>query len=314
MLTDGIAMDLREMRFFLAVAEEGHFGRAAERLHMAQPPLSRAIHALEDELGAPLFVRTPKGAELTDAGQALMAEVPNLLALANRARERTRMAAQGLSGRLDVGIFGSGVLDLIPRMLARFHAQRPEVRIVLHNLTKAEQIVALRERRIGVGFNRLVPPEDDLTVLTVLREKLMVALPESHPLAVRPALTIPDMAGQPLILYPNLPMRGLAQQVLDAFRHEQADARVEQEVEDVLTAVALVASGFGLCITTVSASSLRLPGVTYRPLLSSHLRDIELACVHRRDDPSPVLAGFLDVVHEFAHEHESGRRVRPTGV
>ena len=148
-------MDLKQMRYFLAVAEERHMGRAAERLHMAQPPLTRQIHALEAELGAALFTRTPKGMELTGAGQTLLDEVPNLLQLAQRARERTRAAGRGETGRLDVGLFGSGVLDVIPRLLARFHAERPDVQIVLHTMTKAEQLEALRERRISVGLSAL---------------------------------------------------------------------------------------------------------------------------------------------------------------
>lgn len=293
-------MDLREMRYFLAVAEERNFGRAAERLHIAQPPLSRQIRALEEELGAALFVRTPKGVDLTEAGQTLLDEVPNLLALAQRARERTRRAGQGLIGQLDVGLFGSGVLDVIPRMLARFHAQRPEVRIRLHNLTKAEQLQALHERRLSVGFNRLVPQEEGLVIEPILREPLVVAMPEAHPLCVRPSIPLAELDGQPMILYPNIPMRGLAQEIVDAFRAESVTLRVEQEVEDVLTAVALVASGFGLAITTQSATSLRLPGVAFRPLASRHLRDVELSCLYRRGDSSPVLAAFLEVVHDFA--------------
>ena len=297
------------MRYFLAVAEERNFSRAAERLHMAQPPLSRQIKALEDEMGAPLFVRTPKGVDLTDAGHTLLAEVPNLLLLAQRAQERTRRAGQGLCGQLDVGLFGSGVLDVIPRMLARFHAERPEVRIVLHNLTKAEQLQALRERRISVGFNRLVPLEPELVVETVLREPLVVALHESHPLAARQHIRIPDMDGEPLILYPNVPMPGLAQEVTEAFRRERTSLKVEQEVEDVLTAVALVASGFGMVVTTQSASSLRLPGVVFRPLISPFLPDLELSCLYRRADPSPVLAAFLKVVHDYARS--ANNKVKP---
>jgi LysR family transcriptional regulator, benzoate and cis,cis-muconate-responsive activator of ben and cat genes len=302
-------MDLKDMRQFLAVAEERNFTRAAERLHMAQPPLSRQIKALEEEMGAPLFVRTAKGVDLTEAGHTLLAEVPNLLLLAQRAKERTRRAGQGLTGQLDVGLFGSGVLDVIPRMLARFHAERPEVRIVLHNLTKAEQLQALRERRISVGFNRLVPLEPDLVVETVLREPLVVALHESHPLATRQRIRIPDLLGEPVILYPNVPMPGLAQEVAEAFRQERTELKVEQEVEDVLTAVALVASGFGLAVTTRSAASLRLPGVVFRPLSSRYLRDLELSCLYRRADPSPVLAAFLKVVHDYARSAK--QKVRP---
>jgi len=235
-------MDLKQMRYFLAVAEERNFTRAAERLHMAQPPLTRQIQALEEDIGAPLFVRTPRGVSLTEAGQALLDEVPNLLALAQRAKERAVLASEGQSGRLDIGIFGSGVLDVIPRILAKFHADRPEVRIVLHSLSKHEQVEALRERRISVGFNRLVPPDDDLVVEEVLRESMTVALPARHPLARQTAVSIPDLSDQPLILYPRLPVAGLAQQVMQAFNREKSVLRIEQEVEDVLTAVAASAS------------------------------------------------------------------------
>ena len=271
-------------------------GRAAERLHMAQPPLTRQIRLLEQQLETVLFLRTPKGMELTEAGQTLLDEVPNLLALAHRASERTRAAGLGATGRLDVGLFGSGVLDVIPRLLARFHAERPEVRIVLHTMTKAEQLDALRERRISVGFNRLVEPEPDLVIETVLREPLRVALQAAHPLCAQDVVRIPDLAGEPMILYPNLPLPGLAQQVSNAFAQEGVPLRVEQEVEDVLTAVALVASGFGSCVTTASSESLRLPGVVYRPLACAFLQDIELSCIHRRGDVSPVLGAFLAVV------------------
>lgn len=299
-------MDLKDMRQFLAVAEERNFTRAAERLHMAQPPLSRQIRALEEEMGAPLFLRTSAGVELTEAGQTLLNEVPNLLRMAKSATERTRRAAQGLTGQLDVGLFGSGVLDVIPRVLARFHQQRPEVRIVLHNLTKSEQLQALRERRISVGFNRLVPPEHDLVIETVLREPMVVAMHESHPLARGKVVGVADLDGQPLILYPNVPMHGLAQEVAEAFRQEGARLVVEQEVEDVVTAVALVAGGFGLAVTTRSASSLRLPGVVFVPFRSRHLKDLELSCLYRREDPSPVLRMFLGVVHEHARSALKG--------
>ncbi len=292
-------MDLRDMRHFLAVAEEGHIGRAAARLHLSQPPLTRHIQALEEKIGVALFVRTPKGMTLTDAGHTLLQETPNLLALAQQALERTRLAGQGLIGRLDVGLFGSGVLDVIPRILARFHQARPEVKIVLHNLTKDAQLQALRERRISVGFNRLVPQEADISVETVLREPMVVALAASHPLAVRPSLRLPDLEGVPLILYPNVPLRGLAQEVTDAFRAEGVVPRVEQEVQDVVTAVALVSAGFGAAITTQSATNLRLPGVVFRPLHSARLKDLELSCLYRSGDPSPALQAFLDVVRAF---------------
>lgn len=289
-------MDLKQMRYFMALAEEANFGRAAERLHMAQPPLTRNIRALEQELGTQLFVRTTKGAELTEAGRALMEEVPNILALARRAEEQTQLAGQGYLGRLDVGIFSSGILNVIPRLLAAFHIERPEVKIGLHNMSKAEQISALRERRITIGFNRLVPDEPDIAVDWVLREPFLVALYEGHRLCAKKSVTLRDLDNEQMILYPNAPVHGLAQEVAAAFRAENVQLRVEQEVEDVVTCIALVASRFGICVTTESAVNLRLPGVVYRPLRSTQLREIELSCLYRRGDNSPILQAFLKLI------------------
>ncbi|WP_414444446.1 LysR family transcriptional regulator [Burkholderia sp. 22PA0106] len=289
-------MEIKQMRYFLALAEELNFSRAAEKLHMAQPPLTRHIRALEEEIGAPLFVRTTKGAELTEAGHALLAEVPNILSLSRRAEERTRLAGQGYVGSLDVGIFSSGILNVIPRLLAEFHAERPNVKISIRNLSKAEQIAALRERRITIGFNRLVPDEPDIGVDWVQREKFLVALYEGHPLCAKKRITLRDLDGEPMILYPNAPVHGLAQEVAAAFRTEGVALRVEQEVEDVVTCIAFVSSRFGVCVTTESAANLRLPGVVYRPLQSSQLRDIELSCLYRKQESSPILLAFLDLI------------------
>lgn len=286
------------MRYFLALAQELHFGRAAERLHMSQPPLTRQIRALEEQLGTPLFLRTPKGVELTEAGQALLEEVPNVLLLAERAQERTRLAGQGLVGRLEVGLFTSSVLDVIPRILAGFHTERPQVHIGLHTMSKVQQIEALLERRIAIGFNRLVPDTPGITVETVLHERVVVGLHESHPLCAREEITLRDLEDQPMILYPNLPIAGLAQEVDGAFRREGRRLRVVQEVEDVLTCVALVSAGFGLCITIAPAANLRLPHVVFRPLRSRWLPSVQLNCLYRSDDRSPLLQAFL---HHVRH-------------
>lgn len=266
--------------------------------------MSRQIKGLESKLGVQLFNRTPKGVEPTAAGQTLMDEVPNILMLVKRAEDRTRLAGQGKLGRLDVGLFGSGVLDVIPRILAQFHALRPDITIGLHNLTKSEQLQALRERRIAIGFNRLLPNEPDLVVETVLREPLYLAMPESHDLAAHQTIALPQLDNMPMILYPNLPIPGLAQEIHNEFRRLNLRLRVEQDVEDVVTAVALVASGFGVAITTQSATRLSLPGVIFRPLAVGHdLSDIELQCLYRRGDPSPILAAFLEVVHNFCQQN-----------
>ena len=300
-------MDLRQMRLFLALAQERNFARAADKLHMTQPPLTRQIRAMEEGMGVPLFIRTPKGVDLTAAGQALLDEVPNLLSLARLAEERAVRAGQGLAGKLEVGIFTASVLDVIPQLLTRFHAERPDVQIGLHTMTKVEQLEALRERRITVGFNRLVPESADIAVDAVLREKLVVGLYETHPLCAKKTITLRDLEDQPMILYPNVPIAGLAQEIGNAFQRHKLRLRIEQEVEDVLTCVALVSSGFGVCITTEPATNLRLPRMVYRPLRAPDLRDVELACLYRRDDRSPVLRAFLDVVDEFRRRTKSAK-------
>lgn len=288
------------MRYFLAVASERNFTRAAERLHMAQPPLTRQINTLEKELGTPLFVRTPKGVELTEAGSALLEEVPNILSLTERAHERTLRASQGLSGRLDVGIFGSGILDVIPKILADLHAERPDVTIRLHTMTKPEQVQALREQRIMVGFHRLPPDESDLAAELVCRERMYVALYQGHPLCAKDIISVADLADQPMILYPNLPMPGLEQEVINMFQRDGIKLRIEQQAEDVLTCVALVAGRFGLCVTTESAAqNLLLPNVVYRPLHSPHLPDIELSCVYLRSNASPLIKALLEAVRRY---------------
>jgi len=291
-------MDLKQLRYFLALANEGSFGRASEQLHMAQPPLTRQIQHLEEELGTTLFVRTPRGVELTDAGEVMFQEVPNILALVKAAKEKTQYAGQGYLGRLDVGVFGSGILRVIPTLLAQFHSARPKVKLALYNMTKSQQIQALRERRITVGFSRLVPDEPDIAVEVVGRELLYVGLYEDHPLCAKSSITLHDLEDQPIILYPNSPVGSFAQEVISAFRSDGLRLVVAQEVEDVLTCIALVSARFGLCITSASATSLCLPGVVYRPLDSKWLRDIELSILYRHNDTSPVLLAFLDIIRK----------------
>ena len=294
-------MNLKQMRYFLAVALERNFTRAAERLHMAQPPLTRQITHLEEELGTSLFLRTPKGVDLTDAGAALLEEVPNILMLTERAHERTLRAGKGLLGRLDVGIFGSGILNVIPKVLADLHTERPDVTIRLHSMTKPEQLQALRERLITVGFHRLPPEEPDIATELVTRERMFVGLYEGHRLCNNEVITAADLANEPMILYPNAAMQGLEREVINMFRQENVTLNIEQQVEDVLTCIALVAGRFGVCITTQStASCLLMPHVVYRPLQSKYLVSIELRCVYLRDNPSPLLQSLLGAVRRFS--------------
>jgi len=192
----------------------------------------------------------------------------------------------------------------------QFRSLYPNVQINLHEQTKAEQIQALRERRLTIGFNRHVRPAPDLVVETVYQEPLLVALHGAHPLAQQAAISVRELSQQPLILYPNNTREGFADHVLSMFYHEGLQAQVELEVKDVVTAVALVSSGFGLCVTPEAASSLQLPGVVYRPLKAEPAPTVELVCLYRRDDVSPVLTAFLETVRQFQPQsaNETPRR------
>ncbi|MFZ3161759.1 MAG: LysR family transcriptional regulator [Rhodoferax sp.] len=292
-------MDLRHLKSFVVLAEELNFSRAAVRLHISQPPLTRQIQLMESELGAPLFERLPKGLALTAAGRTLLDDARRMLGLMDAAKDRAAQAGRGELGRLDVGIFGSAIFHHIPRLLLQFRSLYPNVQINLHEQTKAEQIQALRERRLTIGFNRHVRPAPDLVVETVYQEPLLVALHGAHPLAQQAAISVRELSQQPLILYPNNTREGFADHVLSMFYHEGLQAQVELEVKDVVTAVALVSSGFGLCVTPEAASSLQLPGVVYRPLKAEPAPTVELVCLYRRDDVSPVLTAFLETVRQF---------------
>ncbi|WP_068804303.1 LysR substrate-binding domain-containing protein [Thauera phenolivorans] len=300
-------MDLRHLRYFIAVAEEGNLGRAALRLHISQPPLTRQIQQLEDELGVCLFRRTPKGMELTQAGELFLEEARNIRAVVEQATERTQRAGQGKLGRLDVAIFGSAILDAIPKLLLSFRNTHPEVKVVLHTMTKAEQLDALRQRRITVGFNRMLGPMAEIGTELVTTESLLLAVHERDPLSALPAIPFRALADNPVVLFPTGARPNFVDKVM-ALCHERGfEPLVSQEVGDAVTGVALVASGFGVCLVPESATTLQIPGVLYRPFVDAPSQAfVDLSCVFRVDDQSPILRAFLDTVRAF-RERQSAR-------
>ncbi len=271
-------MDLRHLRYFIAVAEEQNIGRAATRLHMSQPPLTRQIQQLEEELGVQLFVRTPRGMELTPAGELLLEEARNIRAVVEQATERTQRAGQGRLGRLDIGIFGSAILDLIPNLLREFRAAYPDVRLVLHSMNTGEQI-----------------------------EALLVALPEHHPLAQQALVPFAALAEQPLVLFPTGSRPSFIDRAIGLCQQAGFVPQVAQEVGDTVTAIALVSAGFGASLVSASTAAMRLPGVVYRPLAGlPENAHIDLSCIYRSDDHSPILAAFLEVVRAYRAGRHAG--------
>jgi DNA-binding transcriptional LysR family regulator len=283
-------MDLRSLRSFIAVAEEGHFGRAAARLHISQPPLTRQIHALEAELGVALFTRTPRGAVPTEAGEALLRDARALAALAGQAAERARRAGRGEVGRLDLGIYGTAVLDYVPRLLAALAADCPDVQVVLHHAPKAEQIEAVRQGRVLVGFDRNLPVEPDIETHLAFREPVLVALNIHHRLARRARIDLARLAGDPFVIG-----SGGDEFTTSACAAAGFAPRVAQAVGDVMTGVSLVACGIGVALVPASIANLRLPGVVYRPLADAGAT-ADLAYFHRAGETSPLLARLKGVV------------------
>lgn len=302
-------MDFRQLRYFIAVAEEENIGRAAKRLHISQPPLTRQIKQIEDELGVSLFNRTPRGMELTDVGRLFLEEARNIEILFDQATERTLQAAQGRLGRLDVAIFGSGIINAIPQIMQAFTETHPDVKVHLHQMNKGEQIEALRQRRINVGFNRMLVPLPDITSELVLTENLLLAVNERHPLSRLDSIPFAALKDHPLILFPSVGRPNFIDKVIRICGELGFFPQIAQEVGDAVTGVALVAAGFGICVVPKSLTALTLQGVVFRPI--SDLRDhwaVDLSCIYRTCDESPILKEFLKTVR---HYRDSLRKSRP---
>lgn len=293
-------MNLRQLKYFIAVAEELNFGRAAARLHISQPPVTRQIQQLEADLDAQLFLRTPRGVELTSAGALFLDEARNIVALLNQATDRVKRASAGTLGRLDVAIFGSAIMGLIPRIILDFKRQCPDVTVALHNLNKLQQVEALNNRTIDVGFNRMMAPVPGLTIQEIARETLFVAVSQHAPLAQRDHLDFAELAHHPLILFPASRARGFVEKVTGMCHEAGFAPDVAQVVGDAFSAMALVASGFGLCLVPESVIEVKMPGVTFLPLTSLP-RDatVDLSCIYRQDDPAPSLRNFLRVAQDL---------------
>lgn len=294
------AIDLRHLRYFVAVVEQGSFRAAALKLHISQPPLTRQIQQLEGAAQATLLIRKPRGAELTEAGRVFYREARNILMLMDRAITHTHLTASGQVGRVDVGIFGSAVFGAIPRITRAFQNRYPRAEVALYTMGRVELLQALRERRLTVGFNRFFQREPDLTWERVQTERINVALDRTHPLASERVLSLAKIASAPLVLYPRAPRPSYIDHVLTLFRRRNLVPKQVLEVDDVPTAVALVASGIGLSLVPDSARSLQLPNVLYVPLDKKDHAVVDLCVIHRTDDDSALLGRFLEVVRELA--------------
>jgi DNA-binding transcriptional LysR family regulator len=294
-------MDLRRLRYFVAVAEEASFNRAAQRLHMSQPPLSAQIKQLEAELGVLLFERTSRGVRVTEAGQLLLEEARRLFAQMDQAVRVVRRVGNGEVGRLTLGFVPSASDEALPPILNDFRERYPEVELFLREMRPNLIVQRLHDRQIDAGLLYLPLEDPALEVACVLREPLVLALPEKHPLASEEKVELSAVAGEPFILprrYSMMP--GLHGQVIEACRNAGfAPEAVQKDVWLMQTIVGLVAGGIGVALVPESLRNLRRKGVAYRAV-SGLSPTVELGVVWRSEERSAVLEAFLGVAkHSF---------------
>lgn len=292
----GSPMDLRRLRYFVVVAEEQNFSRAAERLRMAQPPLSDQIKRLEKSLGVRLFERSSRGARLTEAGELLLTEARRLLVQADQTAEMVRRVGSGQVGRLTLGFVPSASNSVLPPVLAEYRRRYPDVQLYLQEMNPDWLVAGLHEGRIDASFFYLPFEDRTLAHSPVSREPLVVALPETHELAAEEEVDLHDLAAEPFILPARYRMPGLRGRVLEACQAAGFEPEaVQKEVWLMQTIVGLVAGGMGVALVPASLRNLNRTGVVYKTVRGLD-PTVEMGVVWRRGEGSPVVRSFLEVV------------------
>jgi DNA-binding transcriptional LysR family regulator len=294
-------IELRQLRYFIAVAEELHFGRAALRLNMTQPPLSQTIRSLEAALGTALFARTKRSVSLTPAGAALLPEARRLLLQTEALPALVQRAASGESGRLALAFISSADYSVLPPLLREFRSSYPQVQIDLHEATSDVQLEQLTQGGIDAGL--LIPPLPDklkavLEYMPVLREPLILAAPEGTPvLQGRSSADLAALAELPLIIFPRRLAPAFHDAILACFRDAGVTPQIGQEAIQMQTIIGLVSAGMGIALVPQSVSNLKRSGVEYKSLANPTVL-VETGLAWRRDNTSPVLLAFLALLRK----------------
>lgn len=292
-------MELRHLRYFIAVAEELHFTKAAERLHIAQPPLSQQIQQLEAELKVKLFHRqTKRQVQLTEAGKVFLQEAYQLLVQLETAVALTQRIARGQTGGLRIGFTSLVIYDLLPLILQEFHAQFQEVELVLRELTTSQQEQALRDSLIDVGFAHPPLEDDTLSYKCIHKQTLVVALPSTHSLAQPEQISVRSLLNEPLIVFPRYLAPGLYDRIMSLFEQENCQPNITQLAIQMQTIIALVSTRMGVAITPSSLQNLQRPGVTYRPIVEQ-VPVIETAVIWQPESLTPILENFLQLTQKL---------------
>ena len=291
-------VELRHLRYFVAVAEELSFGRAAQRLGMAQPPLSQQIAQLEARIGRPLFVRRPR-VLLTRAGEVFLPAARRQLVLLEQSLEAARSAASGGRTVLHVGIASSAMLMRLPRILRRFRAEHPELDVRLRELHSAEQLEQLRVGVLDAAIMREPAADPTLATRVLVREALAALLPDRHPAARRKPLRVRALANDAFVLFPRHVAPALYDQIMTVCSEAGFAPRIEQEAREWHTVLGLVAAGFGVSIAPLSVGSLRLRGVVVRPITPAVQR-ATLCLAWAREPRVPAVGQLVRFVEAHA--------------
>ena len=295
----GEIMDLRHLRYLIAVAEELHFGRAATRLHISQPPLSQQIRQLEEELGVKLFHRTKREVRLTEAGKRIVSEAEQVLAQVEKFTKVAAQAGEGEIGYLSIGVPG-GMNEILVETLRVFCKRAPGVHIELQYMSTGTQIEALREGRLHVGFVNSPVYDAALATESILKESLWIAMPKNHPLTKFKRLPITALADQRFILFPRRVTPGLHDLIASMCRAEGFNLNVVHEADSIQGALTLVNAELGIAFSNPAMQRL-WPELVFRPLQNSEFQ-VEHAIAYRRDAQSPVLDSFLRTLRQFTRK------------
>lgn len=295
-----MSIDLKQLKYFLAVAEEKSFSRAAERLHISQPPLSQQIMKLESELGVRLFTRTTRSFELTVAGRALMVEAADLLGRMRMTIDTIRQIDRGEVGRLRVGIVGSAMWGPIPGLLEQFQSQFPRVTWTIHELGPNDQWEALRNKQIDVGFWREPRIEPDVLKNANLRqdlcfkEQFCVAVNARHPLASRDTISLLEIAGEPMLTL-HLDQSAEPRYLIGCCVNAGFQPTIFQEAAEPQTLLAMVGAGLGVALMPETTSRIGWPGVRFLPI-HEHAPSANLYISYPAQDDAPVVRAFLKIL------------------
>lgn len=294
-------MELRHVRAFIAVADELNFGRAARRLGLSQPPLSKQIQALEGTLGVALFERDKRGVRLTKGGEAALHEAYRLIEQCDRLQQAARRAEAGESGHLTIGYLPSAFYEVLPRLLERFRAECPEVDVSLKEFSTAGAVQELRSGRLDVAVIRMAQGVEPLQSLLLRTERCFVALPSGHPLAGQSVLRLEDLAQEALVVPSSHVFPRYFNAILEAFEKARVRPRFHHEALSIASLLAVVASGIASSLVPRSLQDSPTPGVAFVALAET-IPIVDMSLVWNGDAPSRLLERFIAVAKDVA-EH-----------